>query len=327
MHGGKEPIQLDEVASVRGARQDGYIRVALKADGSWVRIPVIIVRGHEDGPTLLVDACTHGDEYEGAEAVIETANTIDPSRFRGTLVGVPAVNFDAFCANTRWSPIDQTNLNRVFPGGPDKYITPRIAFTHLQRLISRADYLISFHGGGVVLHLEPMAGYLPSEGELGDTSARMARAFGTKVIWRMQNLPFEGISTAEAAKLGIPAVLPEIGSHCSRLHERRKNVHLCANGILNVMKCIGMMDGDIQPVESQIEQEMHYIHTGAGGIHIPLKGVLETAEKGEVLARITDVFGRTTAEVKAPFDGVVVGFWSVPVIGPGDWSYLFGKLV
>jgi hypothetical protein len=39
------------------------------------------------------------------------------------------------------------------------------------------------------------------------------------------------------------------------------------------------------------------------------------------------VFGNVIEELKAPYDGVVIGFWSVPVIRPGDWWYLFAKIL
>lgn len=319
-------VKLDEVLVDRSNRLEGFVNVARKPDGSWVRVPVIIVRGDTDGPTLLVDACTHGDEYEGAEAILKVAASLDPKALKGTLVLVPAVNLDAFSANTRVSPIDDTNLNRVFPGKPQSFITQVLAHTYMERVVKHADYVVSFHGGGVVLHLECI-GYMPPENEVGKKSMAMAKAFGGKILWRMQNMPFGGHTADAATKLGIPAILPEIGSHCSRLHDRHTNVDKCATGITNVMKHLGMLEGKVQVTEEQIDQEMHYIHCEAGGIHTPLKQPLEKVKEGEVLAVITDVFGKPVSQVKAPFDGIVIGYWSVPVIKPGDWSYMVGKVL
>ncbi len=148
-----------------------------------------------------------------------------------------------------------------------------------------------------------------------------------KVLWRMQNMPFGGHTAEAATRLGIPTVLPEIGSHCSRLHDRQANVSKCATGITNVMKLLGMLEGRVRTPKDQMDQEMHYIHCEAGGIHTPLKQPLEKVTAGETLAVITDVFGKPVSQVKAPFDGIVIGYWSVPVIRPGDWSYMVGKIV
>lgn len=318
-------VMLDDICFSGGTREDGYINVARSPNGSWVRIPVIIVRGSQPGPVLMADACTHGDEYEGAEAIIRVAQELVPSEMKGVFVGVPALNYEAFCANSRISPIDNTNLNRIFPGSPSSFITQRVADAYLNRLVPHADYIINFHGGGVVLHLEPLVGYRPTDDAVGVMTRKMAAAFGTKVLWRMQNLPFDGFSTFEAWEKGVPAILPEIGSHCTRHHDRAMHVNLCATGIMNVMKTVGMLDGTPAPVKNQIDAEMQYIHTDAGGIHIPLKTTLEEVSKGEILAAVTDVFGNKIAEVVAPYDGVVLGYWSVPVIQPGDWSYLYGR--
>jgi len=323
----KNVIKLDQVVQTNSGRQEGLLYVGLNPDGSWVSIPVIIVEGKKEGPVLLVDACTHGDEYEGAEAIINIARSLNPKEFKGTFVGVPALNFDAFSFNRRISPIDNTNLNRVFPGNPNTYITQRIAHAYMEKLVKKADFNISFHGGGNVLHLEPLVGYQPQDDERGKISKKMAQAFGTKVPWSLQNLPFDGVLAIEAKKLGIPAILPEIGSHCSRLYDRQKNIELSTNGILNVMKVVGMLQGEIEQISGQIDVELQYFHTDNGGIHKIEKNVMERVKEGEVLATITDVFGNIVSEVKAPYDGIVIGFWSVPVILPGEWSYLYGKIL
>jgi predicted deacylase len=323
----KYRIPLDRLVRGSEGRYEGFIHIGLNPDGSWVSIPVTVVEGKLGGPLILVDACTHGDEYEGAEAIIKISRGLDPATLRGTFVGVPALNLDAFSSNQRISPIDYTNLNRIFPGNPATYITQRIAHAYTERLQNKADFIISFHGGGTVLHLEPLVGYQPQDDEVGRMTRKMAQAFGTKVIWRMQNLPFDGVSSVEAKKHGIPAILPEIGSHCSRLYDRRKNVELCAQGILNVMSELDMVNKVAASPPAQIDIELQYLHTPHGGIHILEKGIMEKAKRGEVLATVTDVFGEVVSKIEAPFDGIVLGFWSVPVIRPGDWSYLFGKIL
>ena len=40
-----------------------------------------------------------------------------------------------------------------------------------------------------------------------------------------------------------------------------------------------------------------------------------------------DSDGNEIETLKAPWPGVVIGFWSVPVIHPGDWCSLAGKLI
>ena len=48
-----------------------------------ISLPTILVRGSSPGPTLLVSAGVHGDEYEGVRAIFETCEALDPASLRG----------------------------------------------------------------------------------------------------------------------------------------------------------------------------------------------------------------------------------------------------
>ena len=53
--------------------------------GAEVDLPVRVVHGREDGPTVWVDAAIHGDEAVGVEVVRQVLAGLDPKTFRGTL--------------------------------------------------------------------------------------------------------------------------------------------------------------------------------------------------------------------------------------------------
>jgi Predicted deacylase len=324
----KGEIVLDEIQAVRSNRTDGFINFGQKPDGSNFRIPVIIIKGGKEGPTILVDGCTHGDEYEGTEALIQLAGELEGKTFAGTFIGVPAVNLDAFNTITRASTTDGFNLNRIYPGNKESYSTHRLAATYLERVVKFADYCITFHGGGDVLHLEPLVGFYPSNDDIGKKAFELAKVFNCKYLWNMGNIPFDG----EAVKTfynayGTVTILPEVGSHCGRLHNREKNVKVCYDGIRNVMTHIGMDDYPVPEAVEQTEIELGYIHSEHGGIQKLCKRENEIVKAGETLAFTIDFFGNTVEELKAPYDGVVLGYWSVPVIRPGDWWSLYGKIL
>lgn len=321
---GNEKIVLDRIVCDKGKRREGFIDVAKTASGGWISIPIIEIKGDEDGPVMLVDSCIHGDEYEGSVAILQVAEWLENNNFKGTFIGVPALNIEAYCFNSRDSIIDNANMNRVFPGDPEKYITQRIASKYCDDVVSKADYCITFHGGGTVLHLESIIGYIPDDTDIGKTSFEMAQAFGARYTWRMQNLPFEGTSFYEIARAGVPVILPEVGSHCGRLHDWEENVELCRQGIFNTMAYLGLVEQEIIKKYESIDVELHYVHTNDGGRHNLLKRENEEFKEGEILAEVKGLFGESVSTVVAPHDGVVIGYWSVPVIKPGDWSYLIG---
>jgi|LSQX01.2.fsa_nt_gb predicted deacylase len=321
-------IKLDRIEKKDHRRTNGFIEYGKRPDYTDFLLPVIIVKGTEPGPTLLVDACTHGDEYEGAEAILQLAKELETMDFCGTFVGVPALNIEAFAGISRASMTDGMNLNRVFPGNLDTYVTQRLAATYMERVVKNADYVITFHGGGDVLHLEPICGYLPPDDDVSQKAYQMAKAFNIRYTWRMQNLPFTGVSALEYKKAyNIPTILPEVGSHCGRLHDREKNVAICYRGIKNVMSHLDMLkDWWEEPVKA-MDTELHYIHAWNGGIQKLCRRENEIVEEGETLAVMYDLFGNQIEELKAPYRGVVIGFWSVPVIRPGDWWLLFAKIL
>jgi predicted deacylase len=324
----KEKIKLDEIVFSNAFRTDGYINFGIKPDGSKFRIPVSIIEGKKEGPTLLVDACTHGDEYEGAESIISMINTLNDDNFAGTFVGVPALNLEAFANISRSSITDDLNLNRIFPGDSSKYITQRLANIYINRVVKNADYVITFHGGGDVLHLEPVVGYLPGSDDVSLKTYEMAKAFNVNYTWKMQNLPFDGVTAVEYKKLyNIPTILPEVGSHCDRLQNRENNVKICSDGILNVMASLEMVESEVLVNKNFMNIELQYLHANNGGIQRRFKNENDIVEEGEILAEIVDVFGNVIEELKAPYKGIVIGFWSIPVIRPGDWWYLFAKML
>lgn len=319
-------IRLDNVIRQIGKRTDGTIRFGQKADGSHYEIPVIVIEGQKAGTTLLLDGATHGDEYEGPEAILRIAKEYQDGNFAGRLVLVPALNMEAFVNFSRASLSDGFNLNRIFPGNMHSYISHRLAAVYTERILKNVDALISFHGGGQVLHLEPLCGYMP-DGKKGDVSKAMAEAFNCKYLWRVTNLPFVGMTSHTCDDLGIPSILPEVGSHCGRLHNRERDINICHQGIKNVMIYFNMIDDKAPQRVEQTIMELHYLHCYNGGIQTPVKQPNEIVKPGDVLCVMQDVFGNQIEELKAPWHGVVIGGWSVPVIRPGDWWSLFGKFV
>ncbi|WP_427006190.1 succinylglutamate desuccinylase/aspartoacylase family protein [Pseudarthrobacter sp. H2] len=116
-------------------------------DGSVIPVPIAVISSGT-GPTVLLVAGTHGDEYEGQILLHELARTLTPDRVRGTLILVPSANPAAVSAGTRVSPIDNGNLNRSYPGESDGSPTGQVAHLIGRGLLPRADVVVDLHSGG-----------------------------------------------------------------------------------------------------------------------------------------------------------------------------------
>jgi predicted deacylase len=119
-----------------------------------IPIPIAVAKnGH--GPTVLLTGGVHGDEYEGPVVLSRLIADLDIGRLTGRIIVVPAVNYPAFVAGSRVSPIDDINLNRTFPGKRNGTATEMIAHYVTTRLLPLADMVLDFHSGGSSLSYLP----------------------------------------------------------------------------------------------------------------------------------------------------------------------------
>ena len=76
----------------RGQKLQTYIPVL----DSNTKIPITIINGQNDGPTLLITAGIHGGEYPGIAAAIEISQAIEPEVISGCLIIIHPVNIRSF---------------------------------------------------------------------------------------------------------------------------------------------------------------------------------------------------------------------------------------
>jgi predicted deacylase len=117
-----------------------------RPDYGHIPIPIAMVK-NGDGPTLLLTGGNHGDEYEGPVALMKLLQRLPHTAITGRIIIFPGLNFPAFPAGKRTSPIYQANMNRVLPGKRDGTITELIAHYVDTELFPRADVIFDIHAG------------------------------------------------------------------------------------------------------------------------------------------------------------------------------------
>ncbi len=196
----------------------GYLRLPHSVHRSaygWIPIPVICLN-NGDGPTLLLMAGNHGDEYEGQTALTRLANEVQAEDIQGRVIILPMANFPAAEVGTRTSPIDQGNLNRAFPGDPNGLPTWMIAHYIEEVLMEMADYAIDLHSGGSSLYYPPTLlrgmGQTPEE---ATTLITLQAAFDLPYAWVFTSgggtTSTGRTAMAAANRKGVPSVLAELG--------------------------------------------------------------------------------------------------------------------
>jgi predicted deacylase len=139
----------------RNGKQLGWLNLPRSAYG-MIRIPISVVK-NGSGPTILLMAGNHGDEYEGQIGLARFIREVDPAEVQGRIIVLPAANLPAAVAGTRVSPIDAGNLNRAFPGDPEGGPTAAIAHYIDSVIYPLTDAMHDFHSGGSSLLYLPFA--------------------------------------------------------------------------------------------------------------------------------------------------------------------------
>ena len=142
----------------RDGKQCDHLRLPHSVHRSaygWLPVPLACIK-NGDGPTVLLTSGVHGDEYEGQVTLTRLISALDPADVTGRIIIFPMANYPAAKAGLRTSPIDELNLNRVFPGKHDGRPTEMLAHYIDTELTPRADYMLDLHSGGSSLM------YLPS---------------------------------------------------------------------------------------------------------------------------------------------------------------------
>lgn len=297
----------------QGAVTRGYLPISGLPDGS-LDLPYIEIQGRETGPRLTVLAGVHGCEYVGMAALREFVAEVNPAELLGVITAVPVVNLPAFTSRAPFVvPADGKNLNRCFPGDPKGTYSDVLAHHVFERFIRGADYLVDLHSGDVPEAVEPLVVY--DESPVSEAARRMAVAYGTRHVIRQPAAArvTAGTTSAAAADAGVPAIIAESGGNGI---VDRQAVATHVQGLRNVVATLGMLPYDVEQAPRQVEHDggWNWIYTPVGGWWQPLVELGKRAEKGDVLGRVSDLFGDVIHEVKAAEAGIPMIITTSPAV-------------
>ncbi|TDL78440.1 succinylglutamate desuccinylase [Palleronia sediminis] len=324
---GSVSSDLDLDARGRRAGQFGLTHSSDRHAFSTIRAPLGVIRG-DDGPTALVCAGNHGDEYEGQIIVRRLFERLAPEDVSGRLILAPALNMPSVEAATRLSPLDGGNLNRSFPGLPFGGPTCEIAGFVATQLMPLADLAVDLHSGGTgTEYLD--AAYLCLTG----ISARDAQTRGLALA---MGLPFAmvvppgdtpGDFDSAAHDAGCAMLSCESGGEGK---VSRRALEAGWQGVLRVLADQGMLaDGVAERMGATPAQQTRFLDLGAGAAHLtsdhhalaePLVRIGQTVETGQPVTRLRDLhrLDAGVLDLIAPCDGVVAIRRSTGIVAPGD---------
>lgn len=310
----------------------GFLKLPYsRDDAAWgaVMIPITVVR-NGNGPTALLTGANHGDEYEGAVALRKLSNSLKREEVAGCVIIVPFLNYPAFRAGTRTSPIDRGNLNRSFPGKPDGTVTEKIADYIQRHLLPRADYVLDIHSGGKTLDFLPFAAIHVLDDKAQEARCQAAmEAFGAPYSMRMLELDSVGMFDTAAEDAGKVFVSTELGGGGSAT---AKSIAIAERGVRDFLIHCGICKGEASPRRS-VRLDMPdgdcFVASTHDGLLEMCVDLGDPVNAGDVVGRVYDATrtGSAPIEYRAGRSGILAARHFPGLISCGDTLAVVAEVV
>jgi hypothetical protein len=315
--------------AARGQKATGVLEVPAGSDAG-TSIPVVVVQGAKPGPVLALVSGAHGTEYASIIALEEVIESLDPAQVSGTVIILPLVNIASFEQKVpHVNPVDGKSMNRFYPGKQDGTQTERASYVITRQVVERCDYLVDYHGGDLDENLRPYA-YWPKSGnpKMDATTREMVLAFGLDhiIVWsdRPKDPNASRYLDNAANTRGKPAIAVEAGYSGTVQPE---DVSLLVNGTMSLMRHLKMLPGTATMVEHPVWfGKIDTVASDQPGIFYPLVERGTYVEQGMKIGYVTDYFGKTIFEARAPAAGVVLYICGVPSMKKGDTVANIGEV-
>ena len=310
----------------KGEIGHGVIHVGELALGSSLDIPVLVIRGREDGPTFWINGAVHGDEINGFMVVRRLAAEIDPARLKGTIVATPLANPLAVQWRNKVNPYDFLDMDQQFPGSAAGQYTQRAAHALFSEIKDKADCLVSFHTVATPFTAQPYTVFKVSSAmprEVQQEVERMTLDFGARANCRVDlatatgEVPggVSGGLDIQCSLVGIPAFMAEIGSGGKFEAE---NIAFAVRGLKNIMSRLGMLDEPyVRPTNQLLITKRAFLYCARGGFLEMKAAPGDVLTAGECVARSFDLFEEKEC-VAVDRDAYVLMARVNPVVHTGD---------
>ncbi len=304
---------LGTASAAPGERDTGRLDVGRGRDGSTVSLPVAVINGRQDGQTLYIQAVSDGDELNGLGVVRRVVPQIDPSELSGSILVVAIANYFAFQVNEHRSPVDNTKLNRAYPGDADGTSTERIAHATFDAA-SDADMVLDLHQGSTSRMIEEVRVRCGRRHSLHDRCLELAKVFDCGYVLDQKGP--DGQLARAAPDGGVPTIDPELGGSIGL---DTQSVEAGVEGVFNVLEYYGFLPGRVRTQAQTRSTGFDQYGAPTGGLVDFEADLGQRVSASTTLFTVTDMFGETRATVTADSDGI---FWRsrrLPQVASGEY--------
>jgi predicted deacylase len=280
-----------------------------------LKIPIIVERSKFEGPTILLSAGLHGDEINGIEIVRQIITQKINKPKTGTIICIPVINVFGFINQKREFP-DGRDLNRVFPGNKSGSLASMFAYHLIKEVLPQIDYAIDFHAGGASRFNAAQVRIVPKNPDL----KALADIFNAPFTLYSKNIT--GSYRNSCDKLGVKMLLFE-GGKSMALNEEITIQGV--EGTTRVLHHLGMLSAQKKSIIPENQtiyiEKSSWIRAKSSGMFHSITTVGSYIEKGQLLATISDPYGKIEHKVKSPHSGYVINVNEAPIVYQGDAIY------
>ena len=220
-----------------------------------------------------------------------------------------------FVSQTREFP-DKRDLNRVFPGSKTGSLASRFAYHLLKEIIPHVDYVIDFHSGGASRCNAAQIRIVADNPELKSLSD----IFHTPFTFFSKNL--SGTFRNSCNKLGVKMLLFEGGKSMHINDEITQEGVEGAKRFLHHLDMLNLRKKILIPENKTIYiEKSSWIRAKYSGMFHGYTKIGNYVKKGQLLALISDPYGKIEHKVKAPNSGYIFNVNDAPIVFQGDAIY------
>lgn len=299
-----------------GQNQSVKMFIGRLPSGNKIYINANVYRSKKPGPTVLLLAGMHGDEFDGIEILRQYIREFTvTSLIKGSLIIIPVLNIYGFLNFSRDVP-DGKDVNRSFPGLATGSLASRVANSLNKKILPIVDIIIDFHTGGANRYNFPQIRYTRGD----EQSLELGKAF---------NAPFTIAKPAIAKSLRKivkqqrkPIIVYEAGEALRRDEFAIQTGIRGINRVLNHLEVLNQKDDLSHPLIHLSGSSWR--RAVQSGFFIPFKKSGDPVKKGEVIGTIQDLYETKNYDIKSLRNGFVIGNSFSPVVHQGDALYHIG---
>lgn len=267
---------------------------------------------------LCVVTGIHGDELEGQFVCYELNRRIqqNPECLKGIVDIYPAFNPLGIDTLQRGIPLFDLDMNRIFPGNDQGAVAEWVASQLIEDLRG-ADVAIDIHASNIFLREIPQVRINVNTAE---ELVPLAKMLDVDFVWIHQAVTvLESTLAHSLNSIGVKTLVVEAGVGMRITEDYGLRL---VNGILNLLKNLGMWTGPVDSVRDPIvsaDRSVSFINSSVAGVFIPEIRHSSKVQKGEVVGKIVDpLTGTIVEECVSPSEGLLFTLREYPIVNEGS---------